>query len=150
MTYLSLIQGLNSEDSPLNASASTPEDYTAELSLWTNAEFTFDVPPGFGIFENDSGFDQLAGSNNPLLQTDREDPVLGQQTDNEQQPQQPSPPTPQLEQQQPQSLQQFLDLSSQGKIGGFISRLTLTLSRQCQKGLSELWAVLDAGSSSSH
>ncbi|KAF9975725.1 hypothetical protein BGZ73_000527 [Actinomortierella ambigua] len=49
--YSSLIDGLNSE-SPV---ISSPEDYADELSLWTNAEFTFDIPPGMGIFENDSG-----------------------------------------------------------------------------------------------
>ncbi|KAI8598154.1 hypothetical protein EDD21DRAFT_195770 [Dissophora ornata] len=40
--YLSLIANLNAE-SPV---ISSPEDYSAELSLWTNAEFTFDMPPG--------------------------------------------------------------------------------------------------------
>ncbi|KAG0232657.1 hypothetical protein BGW42_007997 [Actinomortierella wolfii] len=49
--YSSLIDSLNSE-SPV---ISSPEDYADELSLWTNAEFTFDIPPGMGIFENDSG-----------------------------------------------------------------------------------------------
>ncbi|KAF9360320.1 hypothetical protein BGX34_007853 [Mortierella sp. NVP85] len=108
--YLSLIQGLNSEDSPVNTAAPSPEDYAAELSLWTNAEFTFDMPPGLGIFETDSGFDQLAASN--TLLTTRQDPVLGQHTSG----QLPPPPSPQLERQPPppppQSLQ-FLDLSSQ-------------------------------------
>ncbi|KAF9184661.1 hypothetical protein BGZ51_003204 [Haplosporangium sp. Z 767] len=60
--YLALIAGLNS-DSPANASTSSPEDFSAELSLWTNAEFTFDMPPGLGIFESDSGFADLAASN---------------------------------------------------------------------------------------
>ncbi|KAG0357937.1 hypothetical protein BG005_002926 [Podila minutissima] len=55
-SLLSLIANLNSE-SPVQASS--PEDYTAELSLWTNAEFTFDVPPGLGIFEGDSGFESF-------------------------------------------------------------------------------------------
>ncbi|KAF9336123.1 hypothetical protein BG006_009624 [Podila minutissima] len=55
-SLLSLIASLNSE-SPVQASS--PEDYTAELSLWTNAEFTFDVPPGLGIFEGDSGFESF-------------------------------------------------------------------------------------------
>lgn len=44
---------------------SSPEDYSADLSLWTNAEFTFDIPPGLGIFENDSGFETLSSMNHP-------------------------------------------------------------------------------------
>ncbi|KAF9899903.1 hypothetical protein BX616_002787 [Lobosporangium transversale] len=63
--YLSLIANLNSE-SPV---ISSPEDYSAELSLWTNAEFTFDVPPGLGVFEQDSGFETLSSLNHPLLPT---------------------------------------------------------------------------------
>ncbi|GJJ75681.1 hypothetical protein EMPS_08039 [Entomortierella parvispora] len=59
--YLSLIANLNSE-SPV---ISSPEDYSAELSLWTNAEFTFDMPPGLGIFEQDSGFGALSSMNHP-------------------------------------------------------------------------------------
>ncbi|KAF9394908.1 hypothetical protein CPC16_009853 [Podila verticillata] len=55
-SLLSLIANLNSE-SPVQASS--PEDYAAELSLWTNAEFTFDMPPGLGIFEGDSGFESF-------------------------------------------------------------------------------------------
>ncbi|KAF9994756.1 hypothetical protein BGZ80_008439 [Entomortierella chlamydospora] len=62
--YLSLIANLNSE-SPV---MSSPEDYSAELSLWTNAEFTFDMPPGLGIFEEDSGFDSLSSMNHPSHQ----------------------------------------------------------------------------------
>ncbi|KAI1316944.1 hypothetical protein EDD11_009188 [Mortierella claussenii] len=62
--YLALIEGLNSTDDPSAAtSASSPEDYAAELLLWTNAEFTFDMPPGLGIFETDSGFEDLAAAN---------------------------------------------------------------------------------------
>ncbi|KAF8933964.1 hypothetical protein BGZ58_006032 [Dissophora ornata] len=57
--YLSLIANLNAE-SPV---ISSPEDYSAELSLWTNAEFTFDMPPGLGIFEQDSGFESLSSMN---------------------------------------------------------------------------------------
>ncbi|KAI1314863.1 hypothetical protein EDD11_001639 [Mortierella claussenii] len=63
--YLSLIANLNSE-SPV---MSSPEDYSAELSLWTNAEFTFDMPPGLGIFEQDSGFEALSSLNHPSLPT---------------------------------------------------------------------------------
>ncbi|KAF9178262.1 hypothetical protein BGZ51_005172 [Haplosporangium sp. Z 767] len=59
--YLSLIANLNSE-SPV---ISSPEDYSAELSLWTNAEFTFDMPPGLGIFEDDSRFEALSSMNHP-------------------------------------------------------------------------------------
>ncbi|KAF9201156.1 hypothetical protein BGZ49_008625 [Haplosporangium sp. Z 27] len=62
--YLSLIANLNSE-SPV---MSSPEDYSAELSLWTNAEFTFDMPPGLGIFEEDSGFNSLSSINHPSHQ----------------------------------------------------------------------------------
>ncbi|KAF9571531.1 hypothetical protein EC968_000425 [Mortierella alpina] len=62
--YLSLIANLNAE-SPV---ISSPEDYSAELSLWTNAEFTFDMPPGLGIFEQDSGFEALSSMNRPSLQ----------------------------------------------------------------------------------
>jgi len=62
--YLSLIANLNSE-SPV---ISSPEDYSAELSLWTNAEFTFDMPPGLGIFEQDSGFGTLSSMNHPSHQ----------------------------------------------------------------------------------
>ncbi|KAF9345838.1 hypothetical protein BGX26_002689 [Mortierella sp. AD094] len=62
--YLSLIANLNSE-SPV---MSSPEDYSAELSLWTNAEFTFDMPPGFGIFEQDSGFNSFSSMNHPSHQ----------------------------------------------------------------------------------
>ena len=62
--YLSLIANLNSE-SPV---MSSPEDYSAELSLWTNAEFTFDMPPGLGIFEQDSGFEALSSMNHPSHQ----------------------------------------------------------------------------------
>lgn len=60
--YLALIAGLNS-DSPSNGSISSPEDFAAELSLWTNAEFTFDTTPGLGIFESDSGFSDLLSAN---------------------------------------------------------------------------------------
>ncbi|KAG0368448.1 hypothetical protein BC939DRAFT_467723 [Gamsiella multidivaricata] len=63
--YLSLIANLNSSESPV---MSSPEDYSAELSLWTNAEFTFDMPPGLGIFEQDSGFDALSSLNHPSTQ----------------------------------------------------------------------------------
>ncbi|KAF9584695.1 hypothetical protein BGW38_005532 [Lunasporangiospora selenospora] len=59
--YLSLIANLNAS-SPI---ISSPEEYSADLSLWTNAEFTFDIPPGLGIFESDSGFDALASLNHP-------------------------------------------------------------------------------------
>ncbi|KAG0216249.1 hypothetical protein BGX28_004614 [Mortierella sp. GBA30] len=62
--YLSLIANLNS-GSPV---ISSPEDYSAELSLWTNAEFTFDMPPGLGIFEQDSGFEAFASVNHPSHQ----------------------------------------------------------------------------------
>ncbi|KAG0369577.1 hypothetical protein BC939DRAFT_268987 [Gamsiella multidivaricata] len=64
---LALIEGLNSEDATADDASASPIDYAAELSLWTNAEFTFDIPPGLGIFESDSGFDQLAASNTLLL-----------------------------------------------------------------------------------
>ncbi|KAG0316713.1 hypothetical protein BGZ99_006739 [Dissophora globulifera] len=57
--FLSLIANLNSESPGI----SSPEDYSAELSLWTNAEFTFDMPPGLGIFEHDSGFEALSAMN---------------------------------------------------------------------------------------
>ncbi|KAG0100357.1 hypothetical protein BGZ93_002227 [Podila epicladia] len=60
-SLLSLIANLNS-GSPV---MSSPEDYSADLSLWTNAEFTFDIPPGLGIFENDSGFEALSSMNHP-------------------------------------------------------------------------------------
>ncbi|KAG0280706.1 hypothetical protein BGZ95_009089 [Linnemannia exigua] len=60
--YLSLIANLNSESSPI---MSSPEDYSAELSLWTNLQFTYDAPPGLGIFEQDSGFDALSALNTP-------------------------------------------------------------------------------------
>ncbi|KAF9312860.1 hypothetical protein BG003_005842 [Podila horticola] len=60
-SLLSLIANLNAE-SPV---MSSPEDYSADLSLWTNAEFTFDIPPGLGIFENDSGFEALSSMNHP-------------------------------------------------------------------------------------
>ncbi|KAF9292586.1 hypothetical protein BKA57DRAFT_463703 [Linnemannia elongata] len=59
--YLSLIANLNSE-SPV---MSSQEDYSAELSLWTNLQFTYDAPPGLGIFEQDSGFDALSALNTP-------------------------------------------------------------------------------------
>ncbi|KAF9919802.1 hypothetical protein FBU30_010523 [Linnemannia zychae] len=59
--YLSLIANLNSE-SPV---MSSPEDYSAELSLWTNLQFTYDAPPGLGIFEQDSGFEALSALNTP-------------------------------------------------------------------------------------
>ncbi|KAF9437045.1 hypothetical protein BGZ76_002166 [Entomortierella beljakovae] len=62
--YMSLIANLNSE-SPV---MSSPEDYSAELSLWTNAEFTFDMPPGLGIFDGDSGFDSLSSLNSSSQQ----------------------------------------------------------------------------------
>jgi len=77
--YLSLIAGLNS-DSPTTNSTASPEDYSADLSLWTNAEFTFDMPPGLGIFETDSGFADLAASNtvnSNLAPSADHDPVLG-------------------------------------------------------------------------
>ncbi|KAF9989512.1 hypothetical protein BGZ75_006059 [Mortierella antarctica] len=77
--YLSLIAGLNS-DSPATNSTGSPEDYSADLSLWTNAEFTFDMPPGLGIFETDSGFADLAASNtvnNNVAPSTDHDPVLG-------------------------------------------------------------------------
>ncbi|KAF9574090.1 hypothetical protein EC968_007482 [Mortierella alpina] len=77
--YLSLIAGLNS-DSPATNSTASPEDYSADLSLWTNAEFTFDMPPGLGIFETDSGFADLAASNtvnSNLVPSTDHDPVLG-------------------------------------------------------------------------
>ncbi|KAF9116202.1 hypothetical protein BGX27_004309 [Mortierella sp. AM989] len=64
--YLSLIANLNAE-SPV---MSSPEDFSAELSLWTNAEFTFDMPPGLGLFEQDSGFDTLSSMNHPSPQLD--------------------------------------------------------------------------------
>ncbi|KAG0297471.1 hypothetical protein BGZ98_000598 [Dissophora globulifera] len=112
-SYLSLIEGLNnSEDSLSSPSAASPEDYAAELSLWTNAEFTFDIPPGFGIYDTDSGFDQIAVSNtlagsststastgtgSAASNTHQHDPVLGQQIDQRSQ--------------QPQGLD-FLNLSS--------------------------------------
>ncbi|KAF9955047.1 hypothetical protein BGZ72_004076 [Mortierella alpina] len=79
--YLSLIAGLNS-DSPATNSTASPEDYSADLSLWTNAEFTFDMPPGLGIFETDSGFADLAASNtvsSNLAPAADSDPVLGHQ-----------------------------------------------------------------------
>ncbi|KAF9135213.1 hypothetical protein BGW39_004145 [Mortierella sp. 14UC] len=60
--YLALIASLNS-DSPVNGSMASPEDFSAELSLWTNAEFTFDTAPGLGIFESDSGFPDLLAAN---------------------------------------------------------------------------------------
>ncbi|KAF9909936.1 hypothetical protein EC991_007739 [Linnemannia zychae] len=60
--YLALIASLNS-DSPVNGSMASPEDFSAELSLWTNAEFTFDTAPGLGIFESDSGFSDLLAAN---------------------------------------------------------------------------------------
>ncbi|KAG0209199.1 hypothetical protein BGX28_010486 [Mortierella sp. GBA30] len=100
--YLSLIAGLNS-DTPVSSSSSSPEDYSAELSLWTNAEFTFDMPPGLGIFETDSGFADLAASNtvnsnltNSNNNTEH-DPVLGHQS---------------VQQQQQQHGLDFLNLSS--------------------------------------
>lgn len=61
--YLSLIANLN-ESSVLTST----DDDSAELSLWTNAEFTFDVPPGLGIFEQDSGFEALSALNHPSAQ----------------------------------------------------------------------------------
>ncbi|KAF9403563.1 hypothetical protein BGZ94_004566 [Podila epigama] len=60
--YLSLIANLNS-GSPLISSPI--DDFSADLALWTNAEFTFDMPPGLGIFEHDSGFDVLSSMNHP-------------------------------------------------------------------------------------
>ncbi|KAG0070038.1 hypothetical protein BGZ89_001542 [Linnemannia elongata] len=60
--YLALIASLNS-DSPTNGSMASPEDFSAELSLWTNAEFTFDTAPGLGIFESDSAFPDLLSTN---------------------------------------------------------------------------------------
>ncbi|KAF9934904.1 hypothetical protein FBU30_010171 [Linnemannia zychae] len=60
--YLDLIANLNS-DSPVSRSMSSPEDFAADLSLWTNAEFTFDTTPGLGIFESDSGFSDLLSTN---------------------------------------------------------------------------------------
>ncbi|KAF9090384.1 hypothetical protein BGX29_011511 [Mortierella sp. GBA35] len=60
--YLALIAGLNS-DSPVDGSITSPEDFSAELSMWTNAEFTFDTTPGLGIFESDSGFTDLLATN---------------------------------------------------------------------------------------
>ncbi|KAF9116064.1 hypothetical protein BGX27_005093 [Mortierella sp. AM989] len=71
-SYLSLIQGLNS---PSTSTATSPTHNNDDLSLWTNAEFTFDIPPGFGIFESDSALD-ITTSSNPLTHND---PVLGQQ-----------------------------------------------------------------------
>lgn len=68
-TYISLIQGLNSDDSSINS----PTDHTDELSLWTNAEFTFDIPPSFTVFDStDNAFNHIE----PLT---RNDPILGQQ-----------------------------------------------------------------------
>ncbi|KAF9544558.1 hypothetical protein EC957_011867 [Mortierella hygrophila] len=60
--YLALIASLNS-DSPVNGSMASPEDFAADLSLWTNAEFTFDTAPGLGIFESDSAFPDLLSNN---------------------------------------------------------------------------------------
>jgi hypothetical protein len=101
--YIALIEGLNSGESLDDNLSASPVDYAAELSLWTNAEFTFDMPPGLGIFESDSGFDQLATVNTVLLNdssisdssingsaaetvaaarsNDQQDPVLGQHMD---------------------------------------------------------------------
>ncbi|KAF9434707.1 hypothetical protein BGZ76_007574 [Entomortierella beljakovae] len=67
--YISLIQGLNSGESPNTTTASSPTDHTDELSLWTNAEFTFDMPPGLGIFETDSGFNSTASTSFPFTQS---------------------------------------------------------------------------------
>ncbi|KAF9585081.1 hypothetical protein BGW38_003971 [Lunasporangiospora selenospora] len=61
--YLALIASLNSPESP--STAYSPEDYAAELSLWTNAEFTFDMPPGMGIFDGDSGLDEMTSTAAP-------------------------------------------------------------------------------------
>ncbi|KAG0249839.1 hypothetical protein BG011_008873 [Mortierella polycephala] len=89
--YLALIAGLNS-DSPANASTSSPEDFSAELSLWTNAEFTFDMPPGLGIFESDSGFADLAASNtvgNLNGFSNHSDPMFGRASTDDHNLQQP-------------------------------------------------------------
>ncbi|KAF9160925.1 hypothetical protein BGX21_003228 [Mortierella sp. AD011] len=86
-SFLSLIQRLNSGDSPSTATATSPSDHSDDLSLWTNAEFTFDMPPGFGIFDTDSGLNNNNNNNdiaststaNPLTLTHNNDPILGHQ-----------------------------------------------------------------------
>ncbi|KAF9350246.1 hypothetical protein BGX26_011545 [Mortierella sp. AD094] len=77
---ISLIQRLNSGDSPNTTTATSPSDHNDDLTLWTNAEFTFDMPPGFGIFESDSGLNDITTTSttttSPLTHND---PILGQQ-----------------------------------------------------------------------
>ena len=72
--YLALIASLNS-DSPVNGSIASPEDFSAELSLWTNAEFTFDTAPGLGIFESDSAFPDLLSTNTATVAPPVVDPT---------------------------------------------------------------------------
>ncbi|KAF9898965.1 hypothetical protein BX616_003407 [Lobosporangium transversale] len=80
--FLALIEGLNTDDSTV--ATTTPEDYAAELSLWTNAEFTFDIPPGFedpAVINTVSYFggqDQLLLQHQQSQQQQQQhDPMLG-------------------------------------------------------------------------
>lgn len=52
-TYTSYISSLNSL-SPDNSPTISQEDLADELAHWTNAQFTFDIPPGMGIYDDDT------------------------------------------------------------------------------------------------
>ncbi|RUS22190.1 hypothetical protein BC937DRAFT_90046 [Endogone sp. FLAS-F59071] len=51
--YTSYISSLNSL-SPDNSPTISQEDLADELAHWTNAQFTFDMPPGMGIYNDDT------------------------------------------------------------------------------------------------
>lgn len=54
--YSSYISSLNSLE-PSVESTLSQEDLADELALWTNAQFTFDVPPGMRILDDNDSLD---------------------------------------------------------------------------------------------
>src|SRR5436305_1859993 len=53
LPYTNFLANLNSL-SPESSPAITEQDLEAELGLWRNVQFTFDVPPGMAIYDEDS------------------------------------------------------------------------------------------------
>ncbi|RUP46194.1 hypothetical protein BC936DRAFT_147232 [Jimgerdemannia flammicorona] len=49
-SYISALNGLSPDNSP----TLSQEDLADDLALWTNAQFTFDMPPGIGIYDDET------------------------------------------------------------------------------------------------
>ncbi|KAF9996954.1 hypothetical protein BGZ65_007462 [Modicella reniformis] len=108
-----------------------------DLLLWANAQFTYDIPPGVGIYEDDMGV-KLAMSQQQFQQTQQHQQQHQQQQQQQQQHQQ------QQQQQQQQPQQQHVAATSQAQALP-LQYTSADMQRQLQQ-FEAIHRYLDAGS----